>query len=398
MKENKTEDRCYVAYKHTAPNNKVYIGITRQNPPEKRWGSNGNGYRNNQYFYNAILKHGWQNFLHEVLFAGLTEEQAMEKEVELIAEYNATNREFGYNISLGGNNIDKIPVLQYTKSLEFVKRWSGAIDASEEVGVSASMIAACCRDKEQSAGGFVWRYEHPESVGNPKGHTNPDTYKPVDQYSVGGEFIATYIHIYEASEKTGVDRSTISKCCQNEQRKSGGFIWRYHGEELTKEHIEWCNGTGKEDVMILIAQYSMDGKFIKIWESTNAITKELGFCNSAIIKCCKNEQKSSYGFIWRYANDGLEELSEEYIKWCNSSIRKRAVIQYSLSGEFIRIYDSVTDACNALGTDSTTSISACCRGKRNKAFGFIWRYLDEIKDPTAPLFHTSTISSLSEAV
>lgn len=391
MKEN--EERNYVVYKHTSPSNKVYIGITRQNPPEKRWGRNGNGYRNNQHFYNAILKHGWQNFLHEVLFAGLTEEQAMEKEIELIAEYNATNREFGYNISLGGNNVDKIPVLQYTKSLEFVKRWSGAIDAEAEVGVSASMIAACCREKEQSAGGFVWRYEHPESVGNPKGHTNPDTYKSVDQYSGSGEFIATYIHITEASEKTGIDSSTIIKCCKDEQRKSGGFIWRYHGEELTQEHIEWCNETGREDARISVTQYSISGKFIRIWESTNSITKELGYENTAIIRCCKGDQKTSYGFIWRYTG---EELTEEYIEWCNSSDRKRAVIQYSLDGKFIRIYDSVTDACNAIGTDSTTSISVCCRGKRNKAFGFIWRYLDDIQDPTAPLFPISP--SLSEAV
>lgn len=27
----------YVVYKHTAPNGKCYIGVTRQNPPEKRW-------------------------------------------------------------------------------------------------------------------------------------------------------------------------------------------------------------------------------------------------------------------------------------------------------------------------------------------------------------------------
>ena len=33
----------FIVYKHTSPNGKVYIGITKQNP-KQRWG-NGSGYR-----------------------------------------------------------------------------------------------------------------------------------------------------------------------------------------------------------------------------------------------------------------------------------------------------------------------------------------------------------------
>lgn len=310
------EERKYVVYKHTSPSNKVYIGITCQNPPEKRW-ANGLGYCNNKHFYNAIFKYGWQNFLHEILLTELTQREAMIKEIELIAIYNATDRNHGYNVSIGGNSLGelsiehrqkisdagKISVLQYTKSFDFVSRWDSITDASIEVGVSTSRISACCRDKADSAGGYIWRYEFPDSVGQPKGHTNPETYRPVDQYSCSGKFIATYNHIKEASLKTDIDKSTISKCCRNEQRKTGGCIWRYHGEELTQEHIEWCNGTGLENTRKTIIQYSLSGELIRIWESTNAITKGLGFDNSAIIRCCKGNQKSSYGFIWRYESD-----------------------------------------------------------------------------------------------
>lgn len=44
----------YCVYKHTLPNNKVYIGITKQ-IPSLRW-ANGRGYKHSNYFYNAILK------------------------------------------------------------------------------------------------------------------------------------------------------------------------------------------------------------------------------------------------------------------------------------------------------------------------------------------------------
>ena len=34
------KERFFKVYMHTSPNGKRYIGITRQENPEKRWGSN----------------------------------------------------------------------------------------------------------------------------------------------------------------------------------------------------------------------------------------------------------------------------------------------------------------------------------------------------------------------
>lgn len=91
----------YKVYKHTFPNNKVYIGITIQNP-EERW-LNGKGYHHNDYMINAINKYGWENIKHEILFNNLTKEQAINKEIELIALYKSNQGEFGYNIESGGS-------------------------------------------------------------------------------------------------------------------------------------------------------------------------------------------------------------------------------------------------------------------------------------------------------
>ena len=52
----------------------------------------------------AILKHGWNNFDHEILFEGLTKEEADEKEKELIDFYDSRNPEKGYNTREGGSN------------------------------------------------------------------------------------------------------------------------------------------------------------------------------------------------------------------------------------------------------------------------------------------------------
>ena len=93
----------YKVYKHTSPNGKVYIGITKNINPKTRW-DNGNGYPNNKYFTNAINKYGWNNFTHEILFENLSKEEACKKEIELIAKYKSNNPEIGYNLSLGGEN------------------------------------------------------------------------------------------------------------------------------------------------------------------------------------------------------------------------------------------------------------------------------------------------------
>lgn len=95
------EDTEYTVYKHTAPNGKVYIGITKQKP-EQRW-RNGNGYKNNKHFYNAILKYGWKNIKHEIICqAPLSSAQVGAVEKSFIHLYDSTNPDKGYNNSIGG--------------------------------------------------------------------------------------------------------------------------------------------------------------------------------------------------------------------------------------------------------------------------------------------------------
>lgn len=113
----------YCVYKHTSPNGKCYIGITSNNPLI-RW-SNGNGYSGQPYFFRAILKYGWDNFKHEILFSDLTKEEACQKEIELIKFHKSNNPNYGYNISTGGEGsnsgskrigkvfFDKYKVLDY---------------------------------------------------------------------------------------------------------------------------------------------------------------------------------------------------------------------------------------------------------------------------------------------
>lgn len=89
----------YKVYIHIFPNNKVYIGVTGKKNVKTRWNS-GYGYKNNEYMTNAIMKYGWNNIRHIVLYDNLSKEQAEQIEKDLIKKYKATNKRYGYNILL----------------------------------------------------------------------------------------------------------------------------------------------------------------------------------------------------------------------------------------------------------------------------------------------------------
>ena len=106
----------YKVYMHTFPNNKRYIGITKQDI-NKRW-SNGCHYKN-QFVFRAIEKYGWENIKHEILFDNLSKEEACKLEQKLIRKYKSNQKEYGYNHSIGGE-IGKKSTYMCEKAVEFM--------------------------------------------------------------------------------------------------------------------------------------------------------------------------------------------------------------------------------------------------------------------------------------
>ena len=98
----------YCVYIHkNKTNGKVYVGMT--NNVCRRWRNEGIEYKPptekdcNRPFWNAICKHGWNNFEHKVILENLTKDEACKQEKILIEYYNSRDRNKGYNIAEGGN-------------------------------------------------------------------------------------------------------------------------------------------------------------------------------------------------------------------------------------------------------------------------------------------------------
>lgn len=91
----------YKVYMHTL-NGKSYIGQTCKDI-SIRVGFNFNGYKQSTYFYSAIQKYGSENVKTEILYSGLSLEEANRFESLCIYRYN-TLAPNGYNLYTGGLN------------------------------------------------------------------------------------------------------------------------------------------------------------------------------------------------------------------------------------------------------------------------------------------------------
>lgn len=80
------------------------------------------------------------------------------------------------------------------------------------------------------------------------------------------------------------------------------------------ENLEWCTqeynvnyGTGiakrVKSQSKKVLQFKPDGTFVKEWESTMDVQRNLGFCQSHIVQVCNGKRKIAYSYIWRYKKE-----------------------------------------------------------------------------------------------
>lgn len=209
------DDKTYCVYRHTSPSGKVYIGITCQDPI-LRW-NKGWGYKHNRYFMSAITKYGWDNFAHEILFDGLTKVDACDREIELIRLHQSNNRDFGYNISTGG---------------EF---GSAGCKPSEE---TRRKISDCQKGEKAFWYGKRFSDDHRRkmSEANRGTHVSEEAKKllsenhrkyTVIQITLEGEIVARFPTTGLAAESVGCSKTQIWRACHNPGRTAKGYKWKY---------------------------------------------------------------------------------------------------------------------------------------------------------------------------
>lgn len=211
---------CVYMHENRA-NGKKYIGITKQ-APERRW-QNGYGYRECPRFFNAIQKHGWDAFLHLILFTGLTAAEAARLEVELIEKYQTLDPAHGYNLDPGGGGTSP-------KTLETRERMSRARKGTHPTPETIARLRASHTGKTQSPEerakksralmGVKKSAEHCQRIG--ASHS-----KAVKMLTKEGEVLGVFKSMTAAQEATGISFRNISEVCKGHRNTAGGFLWCY---------------------------------------------------------------------------------------------------------------------------------------------------------------------------
>lgn len=211
-------------------NNKIYIGQTCKNPPERRW-QNGNGY-SNQIFYRAIQKYGWENFEHIIIEPCHSQEEANQKEQYWINYYHSNNPNFGYNQTKGGNNA---PISEETKQ-RIKDFWT--TEKRKEQSERMTQIWLNDNDRKKKQSELMIKLnkqidrtkENNPMYGKKRSGINAGYRKPVICLETGEEFAT----ITDAAKWAGSVslKSHISAVCKGKRKTSGKH-------PVTKEPLHW---------------------------------------------------------------------------------------------------------------------------------------------------------------
>lgn len=219
----------YYVYKHICPNGKIYIGITSQRP-QLRW-RKGLGYRKQPYFFNAILKYGWDNITHEILYAGLTKDEAELKEIYLISKYKSNNIKYGYNISNGGNVTGTMSEKTKRKISNTLKGRKKDIlpfkgkHHSEETKRKLSNLRTGNRNPM-----FGKHVSNETKIKMSRSHKNCSLCKKVMCVETGNIYISTS----EVARTMNLSQSNVSAVARGKRKHAGGYHFIYINKgELT---------------------------------------------------------------------------------------------------------------------------------------------------------------------
>lgn len=114
-----------------------------------------------------------------------------------------------------------------------------------------------------------------------------------------------------------------------------------------------------------IAQYDLDGNFIRVWNNMAEIGHSGIAPASSVSHCCIKETYSK-NYQWRYYTGSNENIGKVIPKI-------RPIYQFDLQGNYITYYKCLNDAAAAVGITSK-DISNAATGHQSQAGGYYWNY------------------------
>lgn len=141
------------------------------------------------------------------------------------------------------------------------------------------------------------------------GRKNPKNAKRMSEYfsvsvvqlTLDGRFVKEWKSMTEATLSFNIKQndSNIAACTRGKCRSARGFLWIKKKDYNPDKKYNYVNNRGKSN-SIKVYQYSLDGEFIKEWESANKAAKFYNVNSQGIYNCVwgKNKCKTCKGYKW----------------------------------------------------------------------------------------------------
>lgn len=331
MRISKNKHTSYVVYCHTnLIDGKKYIGVTSNSVPSYRYGKNGNKYKQCVYFYNAIQKHGWSNFSHEILKSGLSKDEASEWEKYYIKLFDTQNQEHGYNIQEGGISsggmspegferfisasisANKKPIVSFDRSGKRLKEFESITEAANYYGVSDSGIEAALNQENKTCKKMLFRFA-----------------------------------------------SDVQEFCDMP-------VWYLHEKVYVRHYKE-----GKHWKTRPVVLFDKDGKKMREFDSSQECAEYLGVFHGSVSSVINGRHPTVCGCYVRRKEDvgDADSITTDGI----SLKKNKKVVMLDESESIVREFESLREAARFIGGDHKALKNAAIKGR--VYYGKKWRLL-----------------------
>jgi group I intron endonuclease len=113
-----------------------------------------------------------------------------------------------------------------------------------------------------------------------------------------------------------------------------------------------------------VYQFDLLGNLVNTYSSLLSAGNAVNATKSAIGQSCCGVTKTCKGYVWSYLSSFPVILKDD---------RKKGVQQFTKNNEFVREFESITEASRITNCNKT-SIAKVCRGERKTSGGFLWKY------------------------
>lgn len=144
----------------------------------------------------------------------------------------------------------------------------------------------------------------------------------VVQFTLDGEYLATYPSAKHAALATGLNACGIGKACRGESKHSYGYFWMFESNyskykeegilDTVLNSMKQALCKPRELCITPIIQTTLDGIPIQVYKGGQDIYRKLGFDGSCISKCCRGKLSKAYGYKWKFiTKEEYEQYKEQ---------------------------------------------------------------------------------------